>query len=238
MTWSLLQAVVSNVGTAGPGTGATTPTASATLAPCTPGSILVIGSIIQNNGDTPSSTVSISGVGSWATQGSWGNAQASGSIWKGRGVFSFRKNTGTFSGSVSVTYNVAAGTLSRTDTVQFVIMEFAGVTSAPGYLDGGGSNLGNAGIPDMGPLFSTADNELVVTGYTGNSGSSGLPSGFSSPGSLSGLSFAGIAYKLNCLSSQTAAWSSGVQAKWGAGGHSVFGLSAVGSVSTENLMFF
>lgn len=237
MTWSLLQSVVSNTPSQ-TGTAGGVLTASATIAACTPGSLLVICSVEQSTGDTPTtSNLTISGVGSWATQGSWGNAQASGSIWKGRGVFSFLKNSGTFSGAVTVAYTFPSGGLTRTDKVQFVIMEFSGVTSAVSFLDGGGSDLGNAGIPDMGPLFSTANNELVVTGYTGNSGSSGLPSGFSSPGSLSGLAFAGVAYILNAPSSQTAAWTSGSQLKWGAGGHSVFGLTATG-FSEASLTFF
>jgi hypothetical protein len=237
MTWSLLQAVVSNTPSQTGSTGGVL-TASATLAACTPGSFLVICSVEQSTGDTPTtSNLTITGIGSWNTRGSWGNAQSSGSIWKGRGVFSFIKNAGTFSGAVTVAYTFPSGGLSRTDKVQFVIMEFLGVTSSVSYLDGGGLNLGNAGIPDPGSLFSSADNELVVVGYTGNSGSSGLPSGFSSPGSLSGLAFAGVAYKLNCLSSQTAAWSSGSQLKWGAGAHSVFGQAVTESV-TSSLTFF
>lgn len=224
MSWSLVQSAVSNAPTQ-TGTAAGNLTATATISPTTPGNVMVICSIEQSTGATSNATLtSIVGGGTWQTEGSWGNASAS-PVWKARGVFSFLKVASTFSGSVTVTYNFSSTAGSRTDTIQFVILEFSGVTSSATYLDGGDSNLGSNGIPDPGALFSTANNELVVTGYTGITTTSGVPTGFSAGPSLSGISFAGMAYILNAPSSQTAAWSSGTQVRWGAGAHSLFGKS-------------
>jgi hypothetical protein len=237
MGWTLVQSAVSNAPTrTGTTSGALAPTA--TLGATTPGNLLVICSVGQAIGSTPTiGLASISGGGTWNTRGSWGDSQTSGTIWKGGGVFSFIDNVGSFSGTVTVTYNFGATGVSRVDTAQFVIMEFSGAVTSGTYLDGGGTNLGNASVPDPGLLFSTASNELVVSGYVGNTGPSGLPTGFSSPGSLSGMAYAGVVYKLNAPVGQTAAWSSGSQAKWGAGAHTVFGLTASELVQTD-LMFF
>lgn len=232
MSWTLVQSTISTVASHTGAGGALTVTANFP-SNTTAGNLLVICTFIQLNGDTPSfNAFSITGSGlTWNVRGTFSNSQASGSIWKGSGLFSFVNGAASVSSgtTISIHATIGAGTLTHTDHLQCILLEFSGNTSdLVTYLDGGGSSLGTSSIPDAGATFNSATNELVLTAFLGNTGSSGVPAGYNAGPALTGINFGGLAYLLNAGLNPVTAWSSGSQGKWAAGAHTVFGRAATG----------
>lgn len=238
MGWTLVQSVVSSLATQTiSGSGLLTATAnfpSNTQA----GSLIVACILTQSSSVTPTyGSLSFSGGGlTWNTRGSWTNIVSGG--WKGSGIFSFIGNQASISSATTISISRTANAVgARTDNMQFVLFEFAGVSSAGSYLDGGGFDLNSNSIPNAGPMFASADHELYITAFVGNTGSSGVPTGFTAGPAFTGIAFGGVAYKLDTPNGTSVAWSSGSQVRWAAGGHTVFGAAAT-AFNEASLTFF
>jgi len=237
MGQAILQAVVSTLATQTiTGSGLLTATANFP-SNTTPGSLIAMCIFTQSSSQTPTyGSVSITGGAlTWNTRGSWSQIVSGG--WKGTGVFSFIGNAASISSGTTISVSRTANAVgARTDNLQFILLEIGGADTSVGYLDGGGFDIGTASVPNPGPTFATANNEIFLTGFTGNTNLSTPPPGFTAGPALTGIGFGGLAYMLNAPSSATAVWG-GVQAKWAAGAHTIFGQAASESSQTS-LTFF